>query len=194
MLNYEDMVLLRTTRQHETQQSCNCYICITGRYKGHPKKQPDQIEKIGKKIGMHAASKDNVLPKYEDIISKKKECITSSCKTCKQYTGRGIPHKCTLASSSKNIIEQVGDLPSRQREQIVTGLLKEISMEEKSKPGQSNNLYLSTKGTKQSVTLKPILPSQTFSNGDVDALQERINASNTKIETISALIRSNLHF
>ena len=192
MLNYEDMVLLRTTRQHETQQSCNCYICITGRYKGHPKKQPDQIEKIGKKIGMHAASKDNDLPKWRHK-PKKKECITS-CKTCKQYIGCGIPHKCTLASSSKNIIEQVGDLPSRQREQIVTGLLKEISMEEKSKSGQSNNLYLSTKGTKQSVTLKPILPSQTFSNGDVDALQERINASNTKIETISALIRSNLHF
>ncbi len=34
MPNHQDIILSKTTRQ---QDNCNCYICQTGRYKGHNK-------------------------------------------------------------------------------------------------------------------------------------------------------------
>ena len=87
---------------------------------------------------MHAASEKNSLQKYE--VEPEKEACVASCETCKQHTGRGIRHRCTIASSSNNILKQVRDLPDRQREQIVTGLLKELSKEEASKSGSQSHI------------------------------------------------------
>ena len=38
MPNYTDVYLLRETRS-ENKTDCNCYICLTARYKGHKKVQ-----------------------------------------------------------------------------------------------------------------------------------------------------------
>ena len=188
MLNYDDMILPKSTRLNET--SCNCYICLTGRNKGHPKNR-HEVSEIKINAGLLGASKVNAIPKIKSVQEKKPSVL--SCGLCKQHIGRGINHKCSIFKSSTNIIDQVETLPARQREQIVSGLLNEFSKEKENK--HDIKLCLSTKGANQSVILHPkkaSIKTNTFCYGDMDALQERINASNSTMENISGWIRSNL--
>ena len=123
MPNYLDMVLPRPTRNNESPE-CNCYVCITGRDKrqiptmkgrGVTKVPAPEIS-IGN--GLNGSSPDNSLPNSSE--GKAKRPSISICATCRLEIGKGINHTCTIASSSNNVVQQVLELPEKQRDQVVS--------------------------------------------------------------------------
>lgn len=73
MPNYEDIKLPKETRANNN--TCNCYICITARYYGHPKAKLGRGFKrqASRNIGafrLYGASKIVNLPKNQSIFVK----------------------------------------------------------------------------------------------------------------------------
>lgn len=69
MPNYTDMLLPKSTRTSSQEDtSCNCYICLTGRFKGHTKIQRgkghkrDLKNEIDVTTGLYGASTNDSLP------------------------------------------------------------------------------------------------------------------------------------
>lgn len=103
MPNYQDVTLPKETRSND---SCNCYICLTGRYKGHiqVKKGRGHTRQLSNKIdesnGLNGSSSVSQLPNsYKQAPDMTKNNMLL-CKTCFQIVGKGINHSCASSSVS----------------------------------------------------------------------------------------------
>ena len=155
MPNYEDIILPKQTR--ERGDVCNCYICLTGRHKGH---QPVERGRgnvrnlnvvIDSPKGRRGNSNINVLPKK---IQKKRTSTLTCCK-CHQEIGRGIKHSCKkLLENVESIVFQ---LPEKNRDQIASVILKKkIEYDHHDmKHCQNVEVSLATKGRPCNVILNP---------------------------------------
>ena len=189
MLNYQDIILPKSTRSTDSNIACNCNICLTARH--HAKDKRITSEEIDNSTGLVASSNISQLPNKEP--PKKKKTSLSICAECKQEIGRGISHVCSIAESSAHIVDHVNTLPGTQQEQVITSLLKEKAKEADSSfdPITNKSLSLSTKGSKLRVTLNPkATRTVNFSSESLDQLQNTLNnISNRHMKTIANYLR-----
>ena len=173
MPNYSDIVLTRSTRTDENP-ICNCFICLTGRDtrqlpaskgRGHVR---NLFHEIQKGEGLIGSSQDNRLPPVHQGNKKKSLTI---CQKCKQEIGRGLPHQCSIASSSMNIVDHVLELPDKQQEQVASALL-DMKAKVFTDKSQNIELNLSTKGSRARVILNPANSQRVnFTEDSLDNLQ-----------------------
>lgn len=164
MPNYEDIQLPKETRANN--DTCNCYICITARYYGHPKAKLGRGLKrqasrnIGAVNGLYGASKIANLPTTEWFNNAPKKSI-HVCKECFHEIGKGKNHSCgSPAKACKNILQLVQKLPDKQQEQVASSIVKQkadIQTESNSESTEelNNEILLSTKGSKMRISVNP---------------------------------------
>ena len=184
MLNYEQLVLPKTTRSNNN--ICNCNICLTARSKAKNKRIFGDI--ITQETGLFGSSHIDKLPSKMDKENRKTVTI---CEVCKQETGRGISHTCSVANSSTNVVSHVLTLPNTQQEQVITSLLKIKTHEGNT---QEKTLILSTKGSKARVQVNPAKSSTgpLFTHESLDKLQIYLNnISNKHMQGIAHWLRVN---
>lgn len=181
MLNYEDIILQRLTRTNDPSTECNCCICLTAR--SHAKNKRISSDIIDENSGLIGSSDLSKLP--PKMPESKKRSSLSICSKCKQETGPGLKHQCTVAQSSCNIVDQVLTMPEKQQEQVITSLLKtkiQNAACEGSDSFKDKTVILSTKGAKARVTLNPapVKSGPQFSNESLDQLQMYLNNTSNK--------------
>ena len=184
--NYNDMILPRETRQN-TSPECNCYICITARDKTRKPKyvfKSDLPVVIERGTGL-LASEDNTLA-TEQV--KEKRISLTICRICKQETGVGIPHKCTPTKAAINLAKYASDLPEKNRDQVISNLIKEKAGNQSLKDAQ---LEISTQGAKLSIVVNPESsdPKQKLSHDDMRELQSKLGLSNSRLKDAGHWIR-----
>ena len=110
MPNYEDLCILKSTRRNSVQ--CNCYICLTGHFYGHPKVEVGRglIGNTGVKIddtnGLKGNSNITKLPPMSTKLQENKSKnvnLIKSCNKCFQKVGRGIRHPCSDTIARNNV-------------------------------------------------------------------------------------------
>ncbi|KAL7297468.1 hypothetical protein TKK_0009838 [Trichogramma kaykai] len=123
MPNYHDINLAKETRN----MSCNCYVCLTARFKGHTKVNKGKGHK--RTFSAPKITKDNGLGGTMTNLR----------------LGKGLPHNCKGASSTtarENVFDLVEKLPEKQQNQIISSLLKRKSTD------SQDNIILNTLGSK----------------------------------------------
>lgn len=194
MPNYEDVLLPKATRS--TQDTCNCYICLTGRFKGHAKTITGRgairsLETvIDNSNGLNGASKIDKLPCKLKI---KQEISTMNvCKICFQEVRRGKVHPCGSASAARDNCQQivVSKLPQKQQEQVATYIINR-KIEPRANSRTNVDLELSTLGLKSRIIINPATSSQvTFSSDMLHNFQDNIGASQKQMKQVTNLLRS----
>lgn len=170
MPNFLELVLPRTTRANSDNDSsviCNCFICLTARYKGHVKADTGRGHvrnldiQITPSTGLYGNSRNTSLTN-SNKKSDSKEASTSMkiCTKCFQQIGKGIPHSCKSHSeASSNILNLINNLPEKQQEQVATSILSQkIDAQSDSSSISSHqnvSLSLSTSGSKMRVVVNP---------------------------------------
>lgn len=116
MPNFEDIELPAITRSRD-DNDCNCFICLTARYKGHEYHKTKDPVIINKENGMYGSS----------VIANRKtqkpdlsiiDNTVRLCSTCLSSFGRGKPHVCSKSKSPENVLKVVENLPEKQQEQV----------------------------------------------------------------------------
>lgn len=123
------MILLKQTRSKGS--SCNCYIRLTGIFKGHLKieKGKGHLRQISNHIdasnGICAASTITQLPSIQQVSKDSIKSI-QICDQCFQKIGKSIKHSCgNSVKATQNVMKIVQKLPEKHQEQIVTSILKQ---------------------------------------------------------------------
>lgn len=126
MPNYKDLVLPRDTRVGK--YTCNCYICLRARFKGHQKaivgrgKKRSLDNTINKSNGLYRSSTTEQLPVSSVETDTSKVSTIKLCNKCFQVIGKGKSHICKNAK--ENVIQIIEKLPEKNQEQIVTSIIK----------------------------------------------------------------------
>ena len=105
-------------------------------------------------------------------MDKENRKTVTICEVCKQETGCGISHSCSVANSSTNVVSQVLTLPNMQEKTLI----------------------LSTKGSKARVQVNPAKSSTgpLFTHESLDKLQIYLNnISNKHMQGIAHWLRVN---
>lgn len=191
--SYEAIILPKATRGNPS--TCNCYICLTARHKGHGKMpigrgvQRTFNTVINTPNGRRGNSNISSLPKK--VIERLKNS-TLVCVSCRQEIGRGIKHKCNPA---KNLESMIQELPDKNQEQIVSGILKKkINCPDTDRVRIQNvDLSLSTKGSQLRVLVSPLKkPDVKISEEKFDNLRNNMNLSLTEMKKITNFVRANV--
>lgn len=204
MPNYLDISLAESGRS--PVETCNCYICLTGRQRGARKKFPKGNGRkrvinnvITESNGLCANSsvvKINVKPPSQHSRNE----VLKICSKCLQQTGRGIKHPCARNTrvaprARKNIQEIIGTRVSKENQEkiaaqiIKTKLNREVEDNRRSKDLQ---LELSNTGPKKlKIVLNPSeKPSIVFDTKTLDNFQTNVNASANDMKKITSMLRS----
>ena len=120
--NYVDLVLSKETRS--MKNTCNCYICMTARFKGHAKNTKGRGKKrniknvidISNGLYGHVLLQSNQSSDLK-VINNTDPAQVSICNKCFQAVGRGIDHPCKNAK--ENILKLVEKLPENNKEQLL---------------------------------------------------------------------------
>ena len=183
MPNFKDLVVRKKTR---SDVPCNCYICLTARYKGQKKavigrgNSTPSVE-ITESNGLHGSVEQVV-----DVAAAQKDqvkTVSVLCKTCKQSYGRGISHRCALSDAAENVAGLVKTLPTKVQEQVITTLLKEK---------KSPELSLATKGTPLRVAInpKPVSEPVVFSETGLDNFRSTNQLSGKFMGSLCNFVRT----
>lgn len=192
MPNYQDVSLLKNTRASENQ-TCNCYICITGKATHF---RATVAKKIGVKRSLSPELKVGLEAVKEPLISKElsdpKKSKISTCPKCWLEIGKGIRHDCKVTKVSENVLNSIQSLPDKVQDQIATTLLMKKAEET---VGTTDNamLKLATKGRTARVVLNPApLQEPTLvSHEKLDELQSGLgNLSNTAMKGTANWVRT----
>lgn len=191
MPNYKDVSLAKTTR---LRVRCNCYICITGRSKRYKNIQRDISTVINRDNGLHAVLTPSLVNTPPNDTGDNKRRSITICSICKQEVGKGLNHpkNCSTASASTNLSQQALDLPTKQKDQVVSILLNDKATNELGKGGfhKDVTMKLSTKGRHATVTLNPKPKKPVFfSNEDIADLQAFMGHSNKGMKKICHWLR-----
>lgn len=190
MPNYEDMVLLIPTRQHDNQ-ICNCFICLTARYPGHGKiivgrgKRRSFNILIDASHGRYANSDVEQLPK-----KLRNDGLNLTCCHCHQKTGRSF-HECR--PTAKTVESMALELPEKDQDRIVCTILKKKKVFEKcdNKRIKDVEVSLSTGGRPCRVMVNPTkkqnveIPIENFEN-----LRSNMNFSLETVKNIANFMRA----
>ena len=160
MPNFKTIILPKTTRNKD--DICNCFICLTGRHKGHHKVvtgrgnvRNTSID-INEECGLYGACSIESLPKKEKLMPQTKQI----CNGCLNEIGKGIPHKCTAVTAQNNASAFIETLPHKQQEQIASKILKnKFSLATKANDA---TIELRSKGKPSRVIINPERPSPIF--------------------------------
>ena len=124
MPNYEDVQLAKETR---STSACNCYICLTARFKGHSKvvKGKGHIRSFHTRIdennGLHSAAPNTQIPSTYGQSNKEKRTTMNLCSNCFQKIGKGTRHyfgaspSSSRSSAHKNVLSLVEKLPKSNK-------------------------------------------------------------------------------
>lgn len=191
---YRNIVLPKYTRENET---CNCYICLTGRYQGHSKVIKGRNHKrtfevvIDTPKGRYGGSNITSLPKK--IKEPRKRFSDNICCSCRQNIGRGISHKC------KNVVQNVESivlqLPEKQRDQVVSSVLKNKKelIDCNSQHIEDVSLTLATRGRPCTVILNPKKASNIeISAEQFDNFRGNMGMSLNAMKKFTNFIRANV--
>ena len=85
---------------------CDCFICVKASQQGMPQK-----------------ASEGPVPK------KAKRTSLKICSICKQSTGWGIPHQCSIAYGSSNLVKHAETLPSTQKEQFDSAIASQKAVQ-----------------------------------------------------------------
>ena len=196
MPNYEECLLPKPTRSQSNPQ-CFCFICLTARDKrpfrnfnkgGRGKTYVNEVT-IDSETGMFGAMFNDTSP--DPVIPPKEEqSRLTVCGKCHSEIARGKSHTCTVAASSVHVVDKVLQLPDKQQQQVITGLIKQ-QQEVQSSSSTSKTLLLSTKGKKVRVSVHPPKERNVFFSEDsLDELQGALeNLSNSKMKIVSNWVR-----
>ena len=90
--NYEEILLSKKIRPVTGEAVvCNCYICLTGRFKGHTKNFKKKSNYINSTNGIFGSSNSTVKQKpVENNIKKKKTKVIKICLKYSERIGKGI--------------------------------------------------------------------------------------------------------
>ena len=122
MPNYTHIILPKETRTDE--DSCNCFVSLTGKYKGHSKIEKGKGHKndsvrITTENGLYSSLKNVNLPKKVQVNDTLRSSI-SMCNLCLQEVGRGKSHPCiTPAQCQDNVLKFVGKLPENRKSKLL---------------------------------------------------------------------------
>ncbi|CAH1107748.1 unnamed protein product [Psylliodes chrysocephalus] len=195
MPNYEDLLLPKATRT--TQDTCNCYICLTGRFKAHTKiitgrgAMRNFETVIDSSNGLNGASRIDKLPCK--MKSDQEKSIMNVCKICFQEFGRGKVHPCGSASVVRDNFQNliISKLPQKQQEQVASHIINQKIESAGATTRTNATLELSTSGSKSRITINPASSSQvTFSSETLDNFQDNIGASQKQMKQVTNLLRS----
>jgi hypothetical protein len=120
--NHTDIALRKETRGYDG--TCNCYICLTGRYRGHPRRktncghnQGNYRKIIGSSNGLISVSSVSKLPAMKR--STRSSTIVKVCQKCFSEITRAKNHN-ELNKNVRNIAER---LPEKEEERIATSIV-----------------------------------------------------------------------
>ena len=197
MPNYEVCLLPKPTRSQLNPQ-CYCYICLTAKDKrqfslmkkgGRGKEHVNDVT-IDSENGMFGALFNDTSPDPA-IPTLQQQKRISVCGKCQCEIARGKAHSCTVAASSVNIVDKALQLPGKQQQQVITGLLKHQQGIQPSSSSSSKTLLLSTKGKQVRVSVNPPKEKNIlFSEDSLDELQGALgNLSNSKMRIVTNWVR-----
>lgn len=185
--NFTDIVMPIATRAHD-KDLCHCKMCHIASLR------LNQKTKRGR--GAVKAQRDFADAKLEDVQEpdNKKRSFLSICTNCKQEVGKGIPHpkKCSIASTSTNLVKQASNLPDKQKDQIISGMLNAKAAEMTGKQSRNINIEmtLSTKGKMANVILNPTKKKSIFFHEmSLLELQNLLGLSNNAMKKMSHWLR-----
>ena len=151
--NYEDILLPKETRFFKN--TCNCFICITARFKGHIKTMKGKGHKrnlkkvILKSNGLYGNGSLQPDQRIDSkVTNEKRTCQLPICNKCFQIVGKGIFHPCNNAK--ENLMKLVEMLPESNQQQIATTIIKNSQ-----ETCVDDELSLSTSGRKLRIILNP---------------------------------------
>lgn len=192
MPDYQSITLPRDTRSSD--DSCNCYICLTGRYKGHLKIETGRGHKrnlnntISTSTGRYGASNISQLPK-KALENNKKNNI-QLCSKCSQKIGKGLSHKCLKVKTKVSEIIEI--IPESIREQVASSIIRnKLGDDSVDRHIKDKEVELSTKGSKMRVTINPSKPKEVFfPKESLDNYRVNLNASQNQMKKVTNFIRS----
>ena len=167
MPDYLNIAIAKETRSNP-RGVCDCLICIKASQQGRPKK------------GVAGP-----------VPKKAKRASLTICSTCKQSIGKGITHKCTIASGSSNLVEHAQSLPATQQEQIASFIVSQKAGSVCSSGHQANlELSLAAKGRISTICLNPQIKTPVeFTTENMLQLQKYAGQCNSEMKKISYFIR-----
>lgn len=191
MPDYSCIVLPKDTRSMGSQ--CNCYICLTGRYVGHPKIKKgrghvrDIKININAKTGQYGAS--NIFELAKKVLPQTEKTCIKLCIKCGKEIGKGLSHIC---SHQTNVEEIIKVIPESMREQVPSTVIrKKIDSEESDRHLNDQEINLSTKGSKMRVVVNPSKQKDViFSAETLDNMRVNFNLSKKKMKKFTNVIRS----
>ena len=190
MTNYEAIILPRETRN--SVDVCNCYICLTSKFKCHVKpikgrgKKRQICNKIIPENGLYGCSTVKSLPAATEKDNKAKEdAVNKYCATCFQKIGKLKP---AFIDNITNIISQ--KLSETQRDQVVTKILRQ----KLKGTDESDDIEMSlsnSKGKKTKVIMNPSASKETvFDIEELDNYHVNTGTSMNGMKRLSNFIQS----
>lgn len=196
MPHYEEIQLSKYTRANGT--SCDCYICITAKLKGHSKVQIGRGHKrnaVNIDVRRNTASTSSQASGTSGInnVADKQTLSIKICNVCFQEIGRGKQHTCNVATVARdNVLKLVEKLPDKQQEQLVTTILKRKFDSTDVGTTNSTTIKLSTLGSQMNVELNPKkTTSVAFSTENLDNFKNNTGASSNEMKKLTNFLRSN---
>ena len=168
MPSYKDVFPNKETRSNP-RGICDCKLCIIASKDGRPEKQ-----KKGPKT------------------SKAKRSSLTICSICKQTIGKGITHKCSVASASCNLVSHAETLPEKQQEQVASTIIFKKAEQVTGRIGHKSDLKinLATKGRKTNIVLNPSAQNNVvFTEESIINLQKYLGESNAGMKKIAHFLR-----
>ena len=193
MPNYQDITLLKETRNVSATTVCYCFICLTARSTAHtpPKKGRGKARILEPNIckGLFAAKEDDPI----DLVTPTKapNPIIKTCGVCLQPIGKGIRHDCKTSNASNNVVKTLENLPENVSDQVASTI---ISNKATTSSGSTRNapISLTTKGKPMRVLVNPSKSSDpVITHESLDNLQAGVgNLSNTKMKGVANWCRT----
>lgn len=161
MPNYIDIQLTKVTRGRD---ECFCYICQTGRQKGH-------IKNVGgrgvKKQSISITAGNGLLGTKKEIMAVKTLGKTSKltqtattvvmCKICFAEISKLKPHFCKKNIAHKNVLKSIENLPEKTQDYLVHDILvRKARRSNLCSKLQNVEMNLKTRGATSRVTLNPV--------------------------------------
>lgn len=192
MPDYSCIVLPKDTRSKNPV--CNCYICLTGRFVGHPKTEKGRGHSrnlknvINARTGQYGAS--DIAEPLKKVAPPLQKTTIKLCTKCGREIGKGLSHIC---SHKTNVLDIMKIVPESVQEQFASTIIRKKidSGETANRHIKDQEVNLSTKGSKMRVVINPTKPKEIiFSKESLDNVKVNLNLSQNKMIKVTNFLRS----